>query len=193
MPAKNIVLIGPPGAGKTSCGQALARQLGWTFSDTDRLIEKKMNQSVAEIFARYGESYFRQLERDMLEELCSRLAAGSMDRYVIGTGGGLPVAPGNFELLSQIGLVVCLAAPVSELARRLAGTGDRPLLSSGQAGSREDKTAALKKRLDQLLAERSQVYKRASYTVETGGFEAEEVAEQIVKLLGLSQCSSSGC
>ncbi len=132
---KTVILIGAPGCGKTSCGQALADKLGWSFIDTDQLIEKASGLSIADIFASAGESYFRQLERELLENLSQQSATGRLKNHVIGCGGGLPVAASNFELLSRLGEIVCLTAPLSKLVERLSRQGGRPLLGNRSAAS----------------------------------------------------------
>ena len=141
--------------------------------------------SVPEIFSACGEARFRQLERQMLEKLAADRASGRLAGLVIGTGGGLPVAPGNFELLSEIGPVVCLQASLQELVSRLRCDSGRPLLSGQSGAQAAGKEEQLTARLQALLSERKRHYGRAAYQVETTGLDAEQVAERIVKVLGM--------
>ncbi|HEY9715071.1 MAG TPA: shikimate kinase [Chroococcales cyanobacterium] len=174
----NVVIIGPPGSGKTSAGTALAKRLGVPFFDTDDLIEKQESMKVHEIFSRDGEAGFRKLERQLLEKLaCPETDQG---QFVMATGGGIAVAPGNFELLTKIGTVVCLRASAGCLAVRLVGDSSRPLLASESSNLSEKE-----KKLDELLAARAAVYGRAPYAVHTDNLEPAQVAEAIEAMLAL--------
>lgn len=86
-----VVLVGPMGAGKTTFGKKLAKKLGLSFADTDRLIAKD-HGSITKIFERTGEESFRQLETDYL-----KTALGDFD--IVATGGGIVLRPENRELL----------------------------------------------------------------------------------------------
>jgi shikimate kinase len=175
---QRIFLIGPPGAGKTACGQALADRLNCVFFDTDRLIESAEGCSVSEIFAKHGEPRFRELERKLLEEM---LQESDRDGEIIvfATGGGLPVYNNNIKLLQQLGKVVALSADLPVLVERVKATGKRPLLTV--QGEEADKQ--LRKRISDLLAERSPVYQRAGYKIDTTGLSPEQVANEIVGIL----------
>src|SRR5205809_7759132 len=80
---RNVVLIGFMGTGKSEVGQSLARRLGWTFIDTDRRIEARQRATVAQIFARHGEEYFRTVEASVVAE-----AAAGRDAVIAPRGGG---------------------------------------------------------------------------------------------------------
>src|SRR5438309_10506697 len=93
---RNVVLIGFMGTGKSEVGQSLARRLGWTFIDTDRRIEARQRATVAQIFARHGEEYFRTVEASVVAEAAARRDA------VIATGRGLAMCPWHLlDLLRQ--------------------------------------------------------------------------------------------
>lgn len=100
-----IVLIGLPGAGKTSVGEILAHLLNLSFFDSDRLIEAKENRTVSSIFAEDGEKRFRQLECELLPDF----QTGS---FVLSCGGGLPMTPGNMDALLNLGQVVYLKTAI---------------------------------------------------------------------------------
>src|SRR5262249_3091151 len=114
-----VVLIGPPGVGKTTVGQALATQLGYQFFDVDLLIESGTGKSIPHIFEKYGESEFRRIESEVLRRLAeartdraskvsgsdvfltSGQAVGETPRgTIIATGAGMPVKPENFQRLA---------------------------------------------------------------------------------------------
>ncbi len=122
-PAAPLVLCGFMGAGKSSVGPELARRLGWSFADTDALVEAEAGLSVPELFSRHGEARFRELER--------RLVARALESAgVIALGGGALLDSETRDLLRTRALVVLLWTPL-ELALERASHGDRPLLADG--------------------------------------------------------------
>ena len=119
----NVYLVGMMGAGKSSAGKMLARQLEYRFFDTDTLAERVAGRSIHEIFASDGEEAFRQLETQVLSQLagCTRSA--------IATGGGIVLARQNWSYLHQ-GLTIWLDASVEILMQRLRHDSSRPLLQT---------------------------------------------------------------
>lgn len=118
---ENIILVGMPGCGKSTIGQALAHLTGKTFIDTDVLIKERTGQSSAEIITEKGEKAFRIIESQILSE------TGKCSDSVIATGGGCVTQQENKFYLQQNGPVVWIQRPLSQLA-----TNDRPLsLSDG--------------------------------------------------------------
>ena len=116
---ENIILIGMPGVGKTSTGEALAKLLNRPWIDTDFLIKQKTHCEAATYLQTYGEAAFRHLEHEVIQEI------SSMTGSVISCGGGVVVTPSNYQLLRQDGKLIYLTRPLEELA--LAG---RPLSQS---------------------------------------------------------------
>lgn len=116
---ENIVLIGMPGVGKTSTGEALAKLLNCPWIDTDFLIKQKAHCEAATYLQTHGEAAFRRLEHEVIQEI------SSMSGAVISCGGGVVVTPSNYQLLRQNSKLVYLTRPLEELA--LAG---RPLSQS---------------------------------------------------------------
>ncbi len=173
---KNIILIGPPGSGKSVCGSALAEKLGYEFIDTDQVIEARTGKKVQQLFQAEGEAYFRGLETSLLSEL---LASKRADR-VIASGGGLPVTEGNFEKLICLGTVIYLRTEEEVLLTRLNGGAGRPLLSSGG----QDAPAVLT-RLRSLLEARAAVYEQAQHLVDTTFLTPSQVVETIIAKLRL--------
>lgn len=112
---ENIILIGFMGVGKTTVGKLLSQRIGYRFIDTDELIVSTAGISIPDIFARYGEKYFRELEKRAIGH------ALRSSNVVLATGGGAVVDPANFLLLKERGCVIALDA-----GRILYGTGLRP-------------------------------------------------------------------
>lgn len=180
-----VILIGPPGSGKTTCGALLAAKLGWTFTDIDDLIEGVAGMTVAEIFARQGEGAFRKMEADMIDRLLTKSPPAAS--YILSTGGGLPVFGNNMDKLLTLGVVVYLAARLEVLEGRVETGESRPLLAvSSQEGAEtqppSDKSPTYR-RLEQLIEERAPVYERARYKIDTSDLSAQEVVNKIALLL----------
>ena len=175
---ERIFLIGPPGAGKTACGQALAEKLSCQFFDTDQLIEQAESRKLSQIFATDGEAHFRLLESRLLDELDSMKLAGQ--KVVFATGGGLPVYNDNLRRLKDLGNVIALYADLSVLIERVKSNTDRPLLVC-QAPGEADKQ--IRNRLSDLLERRSSVYAQAGYKIDTSCLKPDEVAGEIVRIL----------
>ena len=123
--AKNIVLIGMMGCGKTTVGRLLSRRLGLELVDTDALIEQREGRSIPDIFAREGEAYFRALELALCRELAGR------EGLVIACGGGLPLQDEAIAALKQNGLVFWLDRDPGESYYGLDVSG-RPLAQGGR-------------------------------------------------------------
>ena len=119
----NIILIGFMGSGKTTIGRRLSYRLKQTMTDTDKLIEKQQNLSIPELFERYGESRFRELETESIEYLL-RTARNE----VVSTGGGMPIRPENRTLLRELGCVIFLRVRAETIIERLKNDTTRPLL-----------------------------------------------------------------
>ena len=144
----NLYLIGMMGAGKTTIGKLLAARLGYRFFDTDTVVEQAAGQSIAEIFADSGEASFRQLETQVLAELCA------YKKLTIATGGGIVLQRQNWSYLRH-GVVLWLDVPLEELHQRLESDTTRPLLQ----------TADLAARLQSILEQRRSLYVQADVRV----------------------------
>lgn len=164
-----MFLVGFMGAGKTSVGEALARQLGWRFIDLDQRIAAQAGKRIADIFRDSGESEFRRAEKDELQRVIAELDAGGA---VVALGGGAFVQPENAGLLAACaGCCVFLDAPVEELWRRAqAAQGERPLALS-------------ENHFRQLYAARRPRYMEAEYCVQTLGRTVAEVVADIAARL----------
>ena len=165
---KTIVLVGMMGAGKTAVGTALARSLGVPFHDSDEEIVKAAQMSVAEIFERDGEPFFRARESEVIERLLTGAPA------VVSTGGGAFMAEANREMIGRLGVSVWLQADIELLWSRVKGKGTRPLL----------RTADPRATLEALLAKRGPVYGLAQLAVEAEpGLSVEAMAQKVIAAL----------
>lgn len=148
----NVILIGFMGSGKTTVGKELAKALSFEFYDSDELIVSKTGQSVKEIFAVHGESYFRSLETALIKEL-----TGKISNTVLSVGGGLPIQPGNAELLQRLGTVIYLSTGKESIKLRLTGDNTRPLLMGTEGENR----------FEELYTYREPIYRSASNMIIT--------------------------
>lgn len=116
---KNIILIGMPGCGKSTVGEMLAAKMSRPFVDIDWEIEKRIQMSICDFFAKHGEPAFRKIESEVLDEFTRK------SNLIIATGGGVIKNPNNLSLLKQNGIIVLLNRPVDQLA-----TDGRPISMS---------------------------------------------------------------
>lgn len=163
-----VVLIGPPGSGKSSVGRALARITGLSHSDTDALIEAKANKKISEIFVEDGEPVFRTIEADVVAQALAEEAG------VLSLGGGSVMHPATQEHLRECGaLIVFLEVGIGQAAPRIGFNQDRPMLLINP------RQTWLK-----LMEERLPIYQGlASVTFSTDSKKAQEVAEEIAEIL----------
>src|SRR5437867_12062608 len=119
---KSIVLIGMMGAGKSSVGRCLQRRTQFALLDTDEIVASKFGLSIPEIFSKYGEQVFREIETQALREMAPA------KQTIIVTGGGIVVRKENMDLLKQLGIVVWLDCNEETLFERARRSGNRPLL-----------------------------------------------------------------
>lgn len=164
-----VILIGYMGAGKTTVGKELARQLGVTFYDLDWYIETRMHKRVPEIFAESGEEGFRDIERRMLHEVAE------FEDVVVSCGGGTPCFFDNMDYLNEKGDVVYLKASPEVLFKHLKmGKGIRPLLQ----GKNDEELLTF---IGEQLEKREQYYMKATHIVEIPCMEDEDKIQQTVE------------
>lgn len=164
----HIVIIGFMGSGKTRVGKRLAKDLNLPFIDVDRIITKKFNMSVKEVFERFGEPFYRALETLAIKNLIE-----DKERKVISLGAGLPVQEQNQKYLKELGTVIYLKGSYAVLKKRLEGSNN-PLI---EGSDQEDK-------IKKLLKQRDPVYAHfADIQVETGVKPFEGLIEEIEEKL----------
>jgi shikimate kinase len=158
-----IYLVGFMAAGKTTVARLLAARLGWRAEDVDELIEARERSTVADIFARQGEAYFRAAEREILKLLLP------LRHTVVATGGGTFMDPESQQAIKLDGMSVWLDVPLETVVSRLPADGRRPL-------------SADRAQMERLFAIRQVGYAGAQLRIEATG-PAEEIAERILDAL----------
>jgi shikimate kinase len=156
------------GAGKTTIGRLLAKQMGREFYDSDHEIERKTGVKIPLIFELEGESGFRKRETTAIDEL------SQLDNVIVATGGGAVLLEENRHYLKNTGKVIYLRAKVHDLYLRTHNDKSRPLLQGANP----------KQKLEQLYVARDPIYSAmADYIVDTGAQSANEITNYIEQLL----------
>lgn len=155
-----IILIGFMGVGKTSVGRLLSKKLEFDFIDMDLEIEKTQKSSISEIFNSYGESYFRNLEKNLLKDLLKK------DNVVISTGGGIVVSKENIKILKGEDNVIFLDASEETIIKNVSNDSNkRPLLKKN-----------LENNVHKLLKSRYENYiKCCNYVVNVGSKNIDDI------------------
>jgi 3-dehydroquinate synthase len=163
----NVVIYGPPGSGKTTVGEALARKLGREFVDADALVAARTGLRIPELFAQRGEAEFRRIE----SEICAELAA--RDGLVIAPGGGALLNADNRAALERAGVVFCLRAEPGVLLERLQREGNRPLIAGNDPAAR----------LHALLEARRALYDSFPEQLDTSRSTPAQITDEIARRL----------
>nr|MBP7471553.1 shikimate kinase [Prevotella sp.] len=151
---KRIIIIGYMGAGKTTVGKALAKDLGIEFYDLDWYIENRMHKTIKQLFDEYGEDGFRQIEHNMLHEVAE------FENVIISCGGGTPCFYDNIDYMNNQGDTIYLKATPEVLYNHLKmGKTVRPLLLNKTPDE-------VKSFIKEQLALREPFYNRAEYTLD---------------------------
>ena len=152
------------GAGKSTVGRYLAKALNYQFLDTDQLIERKENRTIEAIFKESGESYFRNIERDIINQFDNKTC-------IYSTGGGLPIYNRNIDKLKDIGQVIYLKTSISELLNnRIKNNSTRPKFQDAIS-------------FTNLLKQREPIYLEADFVVTTDSKTPEDIASEISLLI----------
>jgi shikimate kinase len=168
----NVFLIGPMGAGKSTIGRYIAKELKMDFCDTDQEIEARTGANIAWVFDVEGEEGFRKREMDMIAELTQK------QHIVLATGGGAIVAPENRQRLAARGTVVYLHTTVAQQMRRISCDKRRPQVQKIEAEADNLEEAFLN-----MMAEREPLYREiADMTVATDGRTVRAVALDVIRM-----------
>jgi shikimate kinase len=171
----NLVLIGYRATGKTTLARLLAQRLGWDWIDADVEIERRAQKSIARIFAEDGEPAFRDLEAEVIADLCPRR------RLVLAAGGGAPMRPESRRAMRSSAKVVWLKARPETIHARMSGdatTASRRPDLTGKGGLEE---------IVQLLTKREPIYRESAHLeVDTEGKSPDELAHEILDRLNLA-------
>lgn len=171
---KRIILIGYMGAGKTTVGKALSKELGIIFYDLDWYIESRMRKTVSQIFAERGEEGFRKIEYNLLHEVAE------FEDVIISCGGGTPCFFDNMDYLNQQGQVVYLKADPEVLYKHLMiAKVERPLIK----GKSHDELLAF---IREQLEKREPFYSKARYTLDVSLMDNyEKIQTSVAKIIEL--------
>nr|WP_281261422.1 shikimate kinase [Celeribacter persicus] len=165
---KTVALVGMMGAGKTAVGKALATRLDVPFLDSDQEIEKAADRSIAEIFSRDGEAFFRARETEVIGRLLDT------ERGILSTGGGAFLSEVNRRMIADKGIAVWLKADLDLLWSRVKHKNTRPLL----------RTANPYETLRELVAARTPAYEMAGIVVEAEpGLSIDAMADKVIGAL----------
>ncbi len=162
----NVILIGMPGSGKSTIGSLLSSKLSYGFYDTDKAIELNENMTIEKMFELKGEIYFREKERMIINDLLK------MNKYVISTGGGMPIYFDNLKRLKKAGITVFINSSLEILVKRSPNLNNRPLLKDHA-----------EKNIMSLYYERINIYNQCDIIIKDNGYNAEYIAEVITKKL----------
>lgn len=162
---RNIILTGFMGTGKTAVGKELSRLLDIKLLDVDTEIEKSENMSINEIFGRFGEQRFREIETETIKMLSRN------SNVIISTGGGAVLRQENMDALRKNGIIICLTATAETILERTDNNSDRPLL----------KVQDPLEKINELLRFRKPYYEKADVVIDTEGKNPLQISEEIVE------------
>lgn len=161
-----IFIVGMPGSGKTTLGRLLASATGMRAIDTDRLITEKYGKTPSRIITEEGEKTFRELEREILDEVLK------MDDLIISTGGGFPIFSGNMDRMLEDSQVIYIKTSIDVLWKRLKHDKTRPLSNSHE-------------KLRKLYSERKPFYEKAGIIIDGSLDSRSNLAKALDKLNAL--------
>ena len=164
----NLILVGPMGAGKSTIGRLLAKEVRYLFKDSDKEIEQRTGADIPWIFDVEGEQGFREREQAMIAELCAE------DGLVLATGGGVVMRPENRQAIRQGGRVIYLHTSVEQQLERTSRDRNLPLLRTANPG----------RVLTELMAIRDPLYREvADIIIETDERPPRLVVQEILAQL----------
>jgi len=167
-PARNIILVGFMGSGKSTIGRELGQLLGYPLIDTDHQISQAESSTIPELFEIKGEQYFRNCETRLLNTLHEQ----EINHHIIATGGGLPIRTENHAILRKLGYIVWLQANPDTILDRTSRNKNRPLLQ----------TEKPRETIETLLTQRTPIYKDIAHlAIPTSNLDIKETAHGILE------------
>jgi shikimate kinase len=163
---KNLYLIGFMGTGKSTAGRKVAEKLRYKFIDSDHEIERIANSSIPDIFKNYGETYFRNLEKEFI------VSGHPEQGCVVSCGGGLVCHNGMIDVLKEKGVVICLWASVEDILARTSMNQNRPLLN----------VESPREKIISMIEARTPFYNQAHGSLTTEFRTVSEVVQHIVRM-----------
>jgi shikimate kinase len=165
--AQSVILIGPPGSGKSTIGKALARKTGQSFTDTDDVIEERTGITISQIFVDKGEPWFRELEAEVLQTELAKIDG------ILSLGGGAPLSDTAQSLLKSMSIAkVYLDVSLATAAPRVGFNRDRPLLLNNPRGAWQE-----------LMEKRRPIYEAlATHIVKVDERAPKDIVDEIVRL-----------
>ena len=165
---KNIFLIGFMGCGKSTIARLLSEHLGVAQVEMDELIVQEQGMPITEIFEKYGEAYFRDIETDLVRRLQTQ------DGVVVSCGGGAVLREENRRLMKEAGVIVWLTAEPETILERVKHSTNRPVLNGNMNVEY----------ITSLMAKRHDCYEvAADFVVNTDGKRREEICDEILELV----------
>ena len=155
---KPVFITGFMSTGKSTVAPIVANKLGWRWIDTDRLIEKRMRQTITQIFSRHGEAYFRVVEQGVMYELAAR------EQIIVSTGGGALIDEATYHAVAASCCVACLHVEKDVIRKRLTSPRSRRPLAP---------------HWEELFDQRRDAYARIRYQIEPGRT-PQETANRII-------------
>ncbi len=163
--SKPIVLVGMMGAGKSTVGNRLAKKLHFPFYDTDNLVQEMAGCSIDDIFKYAGEDFFRDKERQVVDELLN------LNNCVISTGGSAFIDEVNRKLIKEKSISIWLKADYDTILERVSRRNTRPTLKTGNKADL----------VDQLIKERYPIYQEADICVNSGDGPHMNIVDDIIQ------------
>ncbi|NBV05982.1 MAG: shikimate kinase [Proteobacteria bacterium] len=165
---KIIALVGLMGVGKSTLGTKLANTLGYYFIDSDQEIEDREKKTINEIFAKNGEKYFREIEKNLISEIITR-----DENIILSLGGGAYINDETRRILKEKSLVIWITAPVNTILQRVGNKNNRPLLNNSNK----------RKTLEELAKKRYPIYGESDLKFDTNEESHEAIISKIIKYL----------
>lgn len=168
--ASNIVIIGFMATGKTTLAKELSKNLGMKYLDVDKIIEEKVEMTIPEIFEKYGEEYFRLIEKETIKDI------NKSQDIIVSCGGGVCLDPENIINIKKMGKVVLLEANPETILGRIRNDISRPLLKD------KNNIEEIKKIMDER---KDSYHKSADIIIDTSGKSVFNLIDEILRKLNL--------